>query len=464
MTLCKFVKLGFLVLFLTKPIAAMEAAMEVEEDFGVDFNKLSPEATEKVLAHLSLSTWSALSQTCKDWYATIQPLLSIPSNHIDFTEIFNKKTSFKLEYSNSSFWVLARQYGEEADNRWKSNLFVIKIDAFDLKKTMINLNLQLGWSGMVTEGSVLCSGSANPVCFSTCPQGGIFVYAPVDAGSTITYVNDLGAIHAQPVLSHYKDSGYIDFICGEHHIALNSAYSKSAPILFIPYHVNVHKAVNYTLELDTNKKWPRFQKIPDRVHSICPLEGKFLVEISEINNGMYGYDIPTIERRLIIDPTEEEMEKRVKEKEMDKTHSSTDPIVTALIEKTIFPVHYKILDNYSFIRKNNLLFLLGRLENPRSPEEDIFGINEDYRDLDYRKESPYPYGIVIIKNLKNEQTIGKTFLFDNTQFRDIQHESMKFVSPHLFITTTFRKRSTPKLTAINIKPIERLLLDLDYGT
>lgn len=454
MNLCKFLKSGFFILLFTSPIAAMEIE---EENFGEHFNRLSPEIREKFLPHLSHSTWSALSRTSKDWQRTIAPFLFLSSHHIDFEKHFSERTTFSLGYAKSSYWVLAREYEEITENPRISHLSLVKIDTCDRKETVIKLNRQLGWSGEVSEGPILCTGAANPVCFSSCPHGGVFVYAPLDTSSDLTYVNDLGTIDTQPVLSHYKNSGYVEMRCGETHIALNSAYASPSPVLFIPYQINDHQDVNYTPESDTTK-WPRFQKIPDRGHNIWPSEDKFLIEI---NNGADEFTgIPNHEKTLIIDPNEKE-EEMVKIKR-NNSNLSIDPTIAEIIKKTIFPQHYKLFSTYHFIKQNNFLFLLGRLAIPLSGGEDIYGVNERYRTLEYRKESPYPYGVVLVKNLQNNETISKTLLFDNTQFSDIQHELMRYTDSYLFITTHFRKRATPKLTAIDIKPIKRLLLDKSF--
>ncbi|MBA3814580.1 MAG: hypothetical protein H0X26_08900 [Alphaproteobacteria bacterium] len=429
---------------MTGPLAAMEVE---EENFGVNFKRLSPEIREMVLSHSSLSTWSALSQTSKAWYETNKPFLSIHTHHIDFARHFSEQTTFKLEYSKSSFWILAREYREETDNVGSSTLSVLKINTLDLKETLINLNLKLGWS----RRSANCSGSANPVCFCPCPHGGIFVYAPIDARRDILFVNDSGAIDLQPILKNYNHSRYIDIICGEKYIALNSKYGKPAPILFVPYSIDDNNTINYISESDAYE-WPRFQKIADRGHSMRSLGIKFLLEI---NNGVDEYTgFPFLERSLIINPAKPE--DMLTEHESNNYPLSADPIVEILIKNTIFPEHYKLL-NRVYVKENNFLFLLGRLSKPWESGEDVYGINEGYRDLNYRKESPYPYGVIVIKNLKNFETIGKKFLFDNTQLSDIQNETMKITDSYLFITTTFRKRSTPKLTAIGIKDIQRLL-------
>jgi len=450
MDLYRFLKLGFLVLLLTEPIAAMEVD---EENFG-DFKRMGPEMRERVLSHSSLLTWSELSQTSKAWRGTIDPFLSIPSHHVDFEKHFSNRTSFRFEYSKSSFWVLAREYEEETGNPWNSHLSVIKIAKGDLQETITNLNIALGWSGRVTEGPVICSGSANPICFSPCPHGGVLVYAPLDENTTITFVNDSGAIDEQPVLSRYSNSYYVDMICGEKYIALNSKYGGPAPILFIPYQINADGAISYPSESDAYE-WPRFQKIPDRGHGIQPLGDKFALEIY---NGVDEFSgMPNFERKLFIDP--ETAEEVVNASEPNSFRLLADPLVVAIIEETIFPKHYKLFNKYTSIRKNNFLFLLGRLENPWTSGDDIYGVNERYRGLDYRKESSYPYGVLLIKNLKNAETICKTYLLDNTQLTDIQNESMNLCGSRLFITTYFRKCSTPKLTTIDIKPIKRLLLD-----
>lgn len=149
MNLYTFLRLGFVVLFFTSPIAAMEPE---EENFG-HFTRLGPEIREMVLSHSSLSTWSELSQTSRDWHQTISPFLSHPAHHIDFEKHFSNRTSFWFEYSKSAFWILAREYEEKTGNSRQSRLSVVKIGKSDLQETVTNLNIALGWSGRVTEGT-----------------------------------------------------------------------------------------------------------------------------------------------------------------------------------------------------------------------------------------------------------------------------------------------------------------------
>lgn len=270
-------------------------------------------------------------------------------------------------------------------------------------------------------------------------------------------MNNAGIITHEPVLSKYSDSQYVEMTCGEKYIALNSKYGEPAPILFVPYQINADGVISYPSESDVYE-WPRFQKIPDRGHSIRPLGDKFSLKI---NNGVDEFTgMPNVERKLFIDP---ETAKEVDNvSEPNPFSFLADPLVVTIIGETIFPKHYKLLNKYTSITENNFLFLLGRLESPWTLGDDIYGVNEQYRGLDYRKESSYPYGIILIKNLKNAETIGKTYLFDNTQLTDIQNESMNLCGSRLFVTTYFRKRSTPKLTTIHIKPIKRLLLDKSF--
>lgn len=424
-----------------------------DEKYGRHFNKLSTETKEEILSHLSLVEWSRLAKTCKAWHQTVDSFVSLPAYQIDLSTHFKNGKNFNYLCTQSSFWVLAQECRNSNNSQINNDLVVLKISSIDLQETVINLSEKMGWGKEVNGGSEPCP-EVPPFTCSACPQGGIFVYAPRDARNDIVYISEAGDICSQSLLKNYNGMRTI-VACSSRHLAVDS----SEYYEFIPYLVDVDGTIDYYQE-SFAYAWPRYQKVYEwnYEHKIRARADYFLIDIIkwEIEfdcNFKIRLNHPFPFKHFVINP--EDKENMIREHgNMD--YSPRNSSADSIMSKTVLPEGYSLIE-YEKVVHYNLLFLYGRKVRQEPPQAKN-SISESTQDLeDGKEELQYPYGVLLIKNLKNSEPIGKKLLCDDTQASEPWVNSMRIVNPYLFIAVDLKNCSTPKITAINFGNIQRLL-------